>query len=133
MRIIGKIENSETRTQTPIGSTAYFQVTGSQSNQNISIGGGSGGVAVLLNPETNNGYYFEIVALTEDNIESYINRDAAGNAEISINNILFYKVKKDSSNDNAIPIKLWGGLTNIIVDDGRFTGQYRMMGEEIFY
>ena len=130
MRIVGKIENSETRTQTPIGSTAYFQVTGSQSNQNISIGGGSGGVAVLLNPETNNGYYFEIVALTEDNIESYINRDAAGNAEISINNILFYKVKKDSSNDNAIPIKLWGGLTNIIVDDGRFTGQYRMSGEE---
>jgi hypothetical protein len=27
-------------------------------------------MAVLLNPETNNGYYFEIVALTETNIES---------------------------------------------------------------
>jgi hypothetical protein len=43
---------------------------------------------------------------------------------------LFYKVKKDSSNNNAIPIKLWGGLTSIIVDDGRFTGQYRMAGED---
>ena len=35
-------------------------------------GGGSGGLAVLLNPETNNGYYFEIIALTEDNITPYL-------------------------------------------------------------
>jgi hypothetical protein len=84
----------------------------------------------LLNPETNNGYYFEIVALTEDNINSYLKLDTKGNAEKSINNILFYKIKKDSSNNNAIPIKLWGGLSKILVDDGRFTGQYRMAGEE---
>ena len=130
MRIIGKVENNENRAQTPIGSTSYYQVTGALPNQNISIGGGSGGIAILLNPETNNGYYFEIVAMTEDNIESYITKDNAGNPEISINNIVFYKVKKDSTNTNAIPVKLWGGLTSIIVDDGRFTGQYRMAGEE---
>jgi hypothetical protein len=130
MRIIGKIENNENRAQTPIGSTSYYQVTGALPNQNISIGGGSGGIAVLLNPETNNGYYFEIVAMTEDNIESYITTDNAGNPNISINNVVFYKVKKDSSNNDAIPVKLWGGLTSIIVDDGRFTGQYRMAGEE---
>jgi len=130
LRIIGKIENNENRAQTPIGSTSYYQVTGALPNQNINIGGGSGGIAVLLNPETNNGYYFEIIAMTEDNIESYIPKDNAGNPEISINNVVFYKVKKDSSNDNAIPVKLWGGLTSIIVDDGRFTGQYRMSGEE---
>jgi len=130
MRIVGKIENNETRTQTPIGSTPYFQVSGTEPNQNISIGGGSGGIAVLLNPETNNGYYFEIVALTEDNIESYLKTNNQGQSQISINNIVFYKIKKDSSNTNAIPVKLWGGLSKIIVDDGRFTGQYRMAGEE---
>jgi hypothetical protein len=129
-RIIGKVENNENRAQTPIGSTSYYQVTGALPNQNISIGGGSGGLAVLLNPETNNGYYFEIVAMTEDNIESYITTDNAGNPNISINNVVFYKIKKDSSNNDAIPVKLWGGLANIIVDDGRFTGQYRMSGEE---
>jgi len=130
IRIIGKIDSNENRGQTPIGSTAYYQVTGSTVNQNVSIGGGSGGMALLLNPETNNGYYFEIVALTERNVESYLNLNEKGQSEISINNVVFYKVKKDSGNDNAIPIKLWGGLTSVIVDDGRFTGQYRMAGEE---
>jgi hypothetical protein len=130
MRIIGKIENNETRGQTPIGSISYYQVNSAQTNQNVSIGGGSGGLAIMLNPETNNGYYFEIVALTETNVESYLKLDQTGQAEVNINNVVFYKVKKDSSNNNAIPVKLWGGLTSIIVDDGRFTGQYRLSGEE---
>jgi len=130
IRIIGKIENNTSRTQTPIGSTTYYQASGTQPDQNINIGGGSGGLAVLLNPETNNGYYFEIIALTEDNINSYLNLNTRGEAEKSINNVVFYKIKKDSSNNNAIPVKLWGGLSKILVDDGRFTGQYRMSGEE---
>lgn len=126
IRIVGKIENNVSRSQTPIGSTSYYQVTGSLSNQSISIGGGSGGLAVLLNPETNNGYYFEIIALTENNIESYSNGQL-------VNNIIFYKVMKKEGSTNeqdAIPVKLWGGLTNVLVDDGRFTGQYRVSGEE---
>jgi hypothetical protein len=130
MRIIGKIENNETRGQTPIGSVAYYQVNSVQPNQNVNIGGGSGGIAVLLNPETNNGYYFEIVALSETNIDSYLKLDKNGQAAVNINNVVFYKVKKDAANDNAIPVKLWGGITSIIVDDGRFTGQYRMAGED---
>jgi hypothetical protein len=130
VRIVGKIENNTNRTQTPIGSTTYYQVSGTQPDQNVNIGGGSGGLAVLLNPETNNGYYFEIIALTEDNINSYLKLNTRGEAEKSINNIVFYKIKKDSSNNNAIPIKLWGGLSKVIVDDGRFTGQYRMAGED---
>ena len=130
MRIVGKIENNTSRTQTPIGSTTYYQASGTQPDQNVNIGGGSGGLAVLLNPETNNGYYFEIIALTEDNINSYLKLNTKGEAEKSINNIVFYKVKKDSSNNNAIPVKLWGGLSKILVDDGRFTGQHRMSGED---
>ena len=124
MRIVGKIENNETRGQTPIGTGTYYVVTGSQPNQNINVGGGSGGLAVMLNPETNNGYYFEIVALTENNINDYTN------ASEKLHNIIFYKVGKDPSSTKAIPIKLWGGLSNIIVDDGKFTGQYRMVGEQ---
>ena len=130
VRIIGKIENNEIRSQTPIGSVTYYQVAGVRPDQNVNIGGGSGGLAVLLNPETNNGYYFEIVALTEQNVESYLNLDKNNKSSISINNVVFYKIKKNSSNTEAIPVKLWGGLSKIIVDDGRFTGQYRMTGEE---
>ena len=130
MRIIGKIENNTTRTQTANGSIPYFQVSGSQPDQNINIGGGSGGLAVLLNPVTNNGYYFEIVALTEDNVTPYLKLNKDNQAEVSINNVVFYKVKKDSSNTDAIPVKLWGGLAKILVDDGKFSGQQRMAGEE---
>jgi hypothetical protein len=130
IRVIGKIENNENRIQTPTGSVTYYQVPGVQPDQNVSIGGGSGGMAILLNPETNNGYYFEIVALTEENINSYLKLDNQGQSDISINNVVFYKIKKDSSNNDAIPVKLWGGLSKIIVDDGRFTGQYRTTGEQ---
>jgi hypothetical protein len=130
VRIVGKIENNETRVQTPIGSSSYYQINGVSPDQQVNIGGGSGGMAILLNPETNNGYYFEIVALTETNVDSYLKLDKQGNAEINLNNVVFYKVKKDSSNNDAIPVKLWGGITSIIVDDGRFTGQYRLSGEE---
>jgi len=130
IRIIGKIENNEIRSQTPTGSVTYYQVAGVRPDQNVNIAGGSGGLAVLLNPETNNGYYFEIVALTEQNVESYLNLDKNNRSNISINNVVFYKIKKNSANTEAIPVKLWGGLSKIIVDDGRFTGQYRMAGEE---
>jgi len=130
MRIVGKIENNIIRTQTPVGSSSYYQVIGAQADQNISIGGASGGLAVMLNPETNNGYYFEVIALTEDNLESYLKLDKNNTPTASVNNVIFYKIKKDSSNNNAVPVKLWGGLAKILVDDGRFTGQYRMAAEE---
>jgi hypothetical protein len=130
VRIIGKIENNVSRTQSPNGSIPYYQISGSQPDQNINIGGGSGGIAVLLNPETNNGYYFEIIALTEDNIGSYLKLDNNNNAELSINNVVFYKIKKDANSTDAIPIKLWGGLSKILVDDGKFTGQQRISSEE---
>ena len=84
----------------------------------------------MLNPETNNGYYFEIIALTEDNIGAYLKTNTKGESEFSINNIVFYKIQKDATNSNAIPVKLWGGLSKILVDDGKFTGQYRITGEE---
>ena len=133
MRIIGKVDSGENRSQTPVGSIPYYQIPaprGSRTSPNTNIGGGSGGMGIFVNPTTNNGYYFEIVALTADNVESYLNTNEQGESSVSINNVVFYKVKKETANSNAVPIKLWGGLTKIIVDDGRFTGQYRLAGEE---
>jgi hypothetical protein len=129
MRIIGRVENSQDRLQTPSGSTTYYQLPVTQPNQNANIGGGSGGMGIMVNPETNNGYYFEIVALTEKNIESYMKIRPDGSTDINLYNIVFYKIKKDSSG-NAVPIRMWSGLSSILVDDGRFTGQYRLAGEE---
>ena len=223
MRIIGKVENSIVRGQTPIGSATYYTATGGLSeslqaqngteasfssntpDQNINVSGASGGLAVMVNPETNVGYYFEIAALTENNVESY-------SSSSDIFNIMFYKIKENVSfsydtggffidgiyevntlrskvpgqqlvidgvsaqigdrvlvkdqapnteqngyyivtniggsytdpeteevanykweltrDDRALPIKLWSGLSKIIVDNGIFTGQYRMAGEQ---
>jgi hypothetical protein len=47
----------------------------------------------------------------------------------NISNIFFYKVVADE-NGNAIPYRLWTGLTQINVDSGEFYGQSRLMGEE---
>jgi hypothetical protein len=123
MRIIGNLEFSETREQVPVNAAAYYVLSGSKPNDQLNIRGGSGGIAVMLNPDTNVGYYFEIVALTEKNVKSY-------SADVdNLHNVIFYKVYADSTG-KAIPVKLWGGLTNIIVDDGKFTGQARMVSEE---
>jgi hypothetical protein len=130
MRIIGKVENNENKVQTPIGSVPYYQIPSALPEQNVNIGGGSGGLAVMLNSLNNNGYYFEIAALTENNIESYMPKNADGTTNTVIYNLLFYKIKKEVGSENAIPVRLWGGLASVLVDDGRFTGQYRYVGEE---
>jgi hypothetical protein len=123
MRIIGQLQDNEK--QTALGSMSYYQVPGSGiSDQSINIGGGSGGIAVGIDEKTNNGYYFELIALTDANIESYINPN------VSLNNVIFYKIQKDASSNNAIPIKLYGGLAKVAVDDGSFAGQQRVVGEE---
>jgi hypothetical protein len=71
MRIVGKLENNEKSVQTPSGATTYFSVKTETPDENKTISGGSGGIATLLNPENNNGYYFEIAALSEKNIDKY--------------------------------------------------------------
>ena len=120
MRIVGKIESSADRGQTSNGSSTYYVVNGSTPDKNINIAGGSGGLAVMLNPTTNVGYYFEIAALGLGNL-SETDRQ-------SVSNVFFYKIKSD--NGKAVPISLWDGLAQITVDDGRFTGQSRMFAEE---
>jgi hypothetical protein len=125
LRIIGKIDNSEVRGQTPLGSMTYYVVPGNDPSQNISIGGGSGGVSVMVNPENGSGYYFEIAALSDTNVSKY-------NSDGPIANMFFYKIGTGSTSEGkAVPELLWKGLSNIVVDDGNFTGQYRMVSEQI--
>lgn len=113
VRIVGRYEDGKIKKQTPVGSMGYFE--------DGKIGGASGGLAVLLNSANNNGYYFEIIALTNDSVTE--------TATVPLSNIMFYKVKSDGSG-NASPIKLWSGLANVLVDDGKFVGQSRVFGEE---
>jgi hypothetical protein len=193
MRIIGKIENNQTSVQTAAGATTYYNVPTNTPEENLAVSGGSGGIAALLNPQTNNGYYFEIAALSESNIDKYA-------TDQGVANVFFYKIVQDQSYDKTssvnlpgayttttltaqqdgvltiggssvsvgerirltsqtiadhdgyykvtskgsssskwlltrdeagIPVKLWSGLTTIIVDDGNFAGQSRIVAEEV--
>lgn len=222
MRIIGKIESTNQKSETPFGAFPIYRTQDldiDDPEQNIQILGGAGGLSFGLNKDTNNGYYFEIISLTQDNIDKYIGNNkekivsynisnvsctnnvvtatseteikfvvgqrlviqglvdandptntrtplngeyavtaintngktfqytidaspaltttsqTGGTASVSdlgknnIANVFFYKVMADE-NGKAIPYKLWSGIANILVDDGKFTGQYRFVGEE---
>jgi len=126
MRIIGKIENNDSRGQTPEGSSVYYSLNNTTTGQSPSISGSSGGIAVMYNPTTNNGYYFEIVAITENNPSEY-------SASTDLYNVFFYRVDRSAEatedDTKAIPTRLFGGIANILVDEGSFVGQSRMTAE----
>jgi hypothetical protein len=122
MRIIGKIENDEFRGQTADGASTYFVSENVTVGRSPIISGGSGGIAIMVNPNTNTGYYFEIAALGENDDDN------------PIANVMFYKIQRNanatSDSDRAIPVKLFAGLGEIIVDEGTFVGQSRLSVEE---
>jgi hypothetical protein len=128
MRIVGKLQNNANNTQTAVGNTTYFTIDGTTPDKTISISGGSGGLAFLLNPTTNIGYYFEIIGLGSEGFTK--------TNSVNVNNVMFYKIKKDVTDTDpnkpkpGIPVKLWQGLSKINIDPGLFTGQYRMTGDE---
>ncbi len=129
MRIVGKIEDSQIRSQTPVGANPYYQLNPGQPDKEIVVGGASGGLAISVNPETNNGYYFELISLTAADANSYADGDGG-----AINNILFYKLSKPNANslptEVAVPIKLWGGNAEIISDSGSLTGKARIASDQ---
>ena len=88
---------------------------------NVKMKGGSAGLSFMLDKTTNNGYYFEIAALSYGSTDEKLD---------VLDNVFFYKVKKDSSSSNAIPVPLYSGQATILVDQGEFVGQGRMMDEE---
>lgn len=87
MRIVGKIESNSNKSQTPNGGFNLFSsttVNPTDPSKDVSITGGSGGIAINLNKKTNNGYYFEIVALSSNMLSSYTSNDSS----------LFYGIAK---------------------------------------
>jgi len=131
LRIIGRIENNETRGQIPEGGSTYFTIENAETGQSPVLAGGSGGISIMVNPETNTGYYFELAALTENNLTEYSQDDELN--EDTVSNVLFYKIQRDVSasrdSDKAIPIKLFSGIASVTVDDGTFVGQSRLSSD----
>jgi hypothetical protein len=126
VRILGVPENNDSIYQTPSNSSDYYAIQAPDSTSPTVIKGASGGIGVMVNKNYNTGYFFEIAALSVNNLEAY------GDSE-DLFNLVFYKTKKESSKsdkDKSIPLRLWTGKTSILVDDGKFTGQYRITGEE---
>jgi hypothetical protein len=127
MRIVGRLGGQD-NTQSPIGASEYYAALAAGDGSSVSLNGGSGGLGILVDPTTNNGYYLEIITLTETNLSNY-------SAGTDIHNIIFYKVVRSATDGTtnetkAIPIKLWGGLSQFVVDDGKLTGQGQVMGEQ---
>jgi len=133
MRILGvPSPDEENKVQFPLNASTYFNVKSSNNSESTVIDGGSGGIAIGVDTQTGFGYYFEVCALTADNLERYRreNKDT-GALEKVLHNLVFYKVVPgvDPTNVNrniAVPFKLWGGLANIILDSGIFPGMNRI-------
>jgi hypothetical protein len=131
MRIIGKIENadisSNSTTQLPLGAMYVSSVDSQSPDQKNYIAGAGGGLGIRIDTTTdiNNGYYFEISALSQNstNTNSSI-------AKTPIQNVFFYKIKKEIGTTKAIPILLWSGQAPITVDDGDFAGMSRLSAEK---
>jgi len=108
---VGEIQdenNDSYKTLIPLDGSIYYQIPTDSPNQPIKLSGNSGGLGVLVNAANNNGYYFEIISLD------------GGTEEQA--NIIFYKIKKDSSSTKAIPELLWSGNGDILSDSGNFVG-----------
>ena len=124
MRIIG-IPKTNNSLQNVKNSTTYFSVQTNNNDEKTNIDGGSGGIGICVNSETNVGYFLEICALTEDQLENFTDYDkTTGKANKVLHNIIFYKIVPAivEGQYTSVPVKLWGGLANILVDEGKFVG-----------
>jgi hypothetical protein len=136
LRIIGKYEYGDQ--QSGIGEDTWYtnkQLSSTGNETTTSIKASSGGIAVLLNPVTNNGYYFEIAAISDTGTARKVVKYSEDGKQLDdpIHNLLFYKMNVGVDENGtlltgqkATPVKLWGGLTNVSVDNGSFVGQSRM-------
>lgn len=134
IRIIGKADSNFG--QLPNGSSDYYAVQSQSTDQKVSINGGSGGLGIFVDPINGSGYYLELVALNETNMNQYSSTSTSSGEESVLHNIIFYKInsktKKNSDatenpeESKAVPQKLWGGTAKIISDPGTFVGQDRL-------
>jgi hypothetical protein len=86
MRVIGEVQSKNNSGQTPQGAFNPYpsnQIISSDPNKQTFISGGSGGMAFNLNKDTNIGYYYEIMALSENNITNFKNNSNADSYSIA--------------------------------------------------
>lgn len=134
MRIIGKIESSSINDQTPIGSYPLYspsELVSTDPSKQVSIEGGSGGIAFNLNSEKNIGYFYEIVALTQNNLSSFKN-----NSNASIYTVLTSPVTQVTSDVATVTLNTQHDFevgTKVaisgLIDDNRKTSPSAMNGE----
>jgi hypothetical protein len=132
MRIVG-IPKTNNSLQSVKNSTTYFSVQTNNNDEKTNIDGGSGGIGICINSETNVGYYLEICALTEDQLENFTDFDRTiGKPNKVIHNMIFYKIVPAivGGKYTSVPVKLWGTLANILVDEGKFVGIDRAIDQE---
>jgi hypothetical protein len=123
MRVVGRIENNSDNPQSASGSMNYYTVQANSPEFNGLIDGGSGGLGILINQNNNNGYFLEVIGLSQSSLEDYAETDGVAN-------VVFYKVEKDKNSNKAIPIKLWSGLAPVTVDSGTFDSQQGIVAED---
>jgi len=112
--------------QAPVGALPI------KTKNSLEFTGSSGGLCFRVDQtnNTNTGYYFEIVALNQNNV--YLKQT---DSTIIVDNIFFYKIARSTEggtteNNRAIPVLLWSGSANIIVDDGEFAGVQRLVQQK---
>ena len=202
MRVIGEIKSQSNTVQKAAGGQDYVSLQPKDASEAVKLFGGSGGIAVNINPTNNEGYFFEMVALSQDaynrsstnpvynstitvsnknvtirtqaehnisagdqflimgdplvSITGQWRAEAIGAAKDTItlrieaaqngtydgikiqkleqqaatmSNLFFYKMMED---DQGVlqPYVLWEGITEILVDDGKFTDIQRSVGQE---
>jgi hypothetical protein len=124
MRIVGTIKTKENGSQLSYGAMPYFNLTG-ETSELPTISGGSAGLGIMVNPQTNTGYYLELVALSQDNIADYDGNEIA--------TIYFYKINRqngEAATSLSIPTVLFRGLYSILTDSGSFYGAGTLPNDE---
>jgi len=125
MRVVGEVKAVGDVEQTATGELTYY--TDATGIGNV-VTGGSGGVVSHFSPAANTGYFFEVIALSNTTLS-----DKTIDSNTDAHNLIFYKNTAPNSlnaNSPSIPVKLWGGRANIVVDTGEFVGLGRQAGED---
>jgi hypothetical protein len=107
MRIIGH-DAADPSLAASTGATSIFA--------NAKLSGSSGGMGIMVDPETNNGYFLELIALTDENMAAYKSDNKNDNdlAESIFNVVLYKTCKQKDVNANNVLVNT---ITNIKVNN----------------
>ena len=84
-RVVGEITSDSNTKQKAIGAGEYVSFQPENATEEITLTGGSGGIGVQVNPVTNEGYFFELIALSSD-VSSRQSNYQAFEASYTVNN-----------------------------------------------